>query len=228
MKKCPICNKEIIDDDAKFCPSCGADLESLSSKKKLSWGEKKKKRMLEEQEQLDAAVLHEDELKDIPTLPLDNISIIPSGETKSLYTKNIIISIISSLLIITCLAFVIIFKFMEINNTLKVFLVFLMFMLFASSLAFLTNSIYSIRMLRGMLKSDFAIKKLEFGKPPKMNVMGKLYTLTINCTCPTCENSSMHIEELNGKFVAVCDQNRLHLLLIDTPSLKEKVLTNKL
>ena len=221
MKHCPVCNKE-VDDEAKFCPSCGAQLEN--PEKKLTWGEKRKKRMIEEQQQLDAAVLHDDELQGIPTIPIDNIKISPSGETKQLFNKNIIICVINSLLILICLAMIVIFRFMEINQTLKVFLVFFMFMIFSISLAFLTNSIYAVRMLNNMKKSDFAIKKLEFGKPPKMNVNGKLYTLTITSKCSMCDCQSMHIEELNGKFVAVCDQNRLHLLLIDTIKLKNKVL----
>ena len=71
-------------------------------------------------------------------------------------------------------------------------------------------------MVKAMCKSNFAVKKISYGKPPYMLSGNTFYALTIKTPCDIegC-GASMHIEVYNGEFIAVCDADRAHLRRLD-------------
>ena len=75
-------------------------------------------------------------------------------------------------------------------------------------------------MIVAMCKSDFAVKKISYGKPPVMLVNGEFYDLSIKSKCDIegC-GAQMHIEEYNGEFIAVCNADRSHLRRLDCRAL---------
>lgn len=216
MKNCPICGKE-IDENLPFCPHCGAQIKS--DNQRMTWGEKRQQRDLINQQNIEKSYLHQDEIVGIDYLPNDQITLKQKGKTHKEWVKNIVIISISALVIILGMVLFFVFKKFEFNKTLKVFLVLVVFLLEAFALAKIVECSYAVRMLTAMKKTDFAIKKIEYGKPPKVNIDGNLYEILVNTGCPECLCPTRHIEELDGKFVVVCDQNRAHLMLLDTMAL---------
>ncbi len=73
-----------------------------------------------------------------------------------------------------------------------------------------------------MSKSNFAVKKISYGKPPYMLSGNTFYALRIKTPCDIegC-GATMHIEEYNGEFIAVCDADRAHLRRLDCSALNK-------
>ncbi len=213
MKKCPICGKE-IDENLPFCPHCGAQVKS--DKESLTWGEKRQQRERVNQQNIEKSYLHQDEIVGLEYVPHDQITLKAKGKTQKEWQKNVIWICVATLIVLVGFALFFVFKKFEFNKTLKVFLVLAVFLFEAFALSKIVECVYAVRMLSAMKKSNFAIKKIEYGKPPKVNIDGDLYEILVNTGCPECLCPTRHIEELDGKFVVVCDQNRTHLMLLDT------------
>ncbi len=216
MKKCPICDKD-IDENLPFCPHCGAEVKS--EKETLTWGEKRQQRERINQQNIEKSYLHQDEIVGLEYVPQEQISLKAKGKTRKEWQKNIIWISVSVLIVLVGFALFFVFKKFDFNKTLKVFLVLAVFLAEAFALSKIVECGYAVRMLNAMQKSDFAIKKIEYGKPPKVNIDGDLFEILVNTGCPECLCPTRHIEELDGKFVVVCDQNRTHLMLLDTAAL---------
>lgn len=212
MKKCPVCSSN-VEDDAKFCKHCGAELEI---NKKPDWAQRRKAREEETQRAIDASYLHQEQLQDLQVVDAKELVLTKISTTKRALGKSIVMIALGALIIAVCIVAFFIIKANSFNPTLMALCIIVGLGLAAFGLYLVVDNFYEARMLSAMSKTGFAIKKIKYGKPPKVNVEGMLYQLTLAGGCSQCACPTRHIEEVAGQFVAVCDQDRSHLALIDT------------
>lgn len=212
MKKCPVCSSN-VEDDAKFCKHCGAELEI---NKKPDWAQRRKAREEETQRAIDASYLHQEQLQDLQVVDAKELVLTKISTTKRALGKSIVMIALGVLIIAVCIVAFFIIKANSFNPTLMALCIIVGLGLAAFGLYLVVDNFYEARMLSAMSKTGFAIKKIKYGKPPKVNVEGRLYQLTLAGGCSQCACPTRHIEEVAGQFVAVCDQDRSHLALIDT------------
>lgn len=212
MKNCPVCNG-MVEDDAKFCKHCGAELQI---NKKPDWAQRKKAREEETQRAIEASYLHQEQLQGLPVVEAEELVLTKISTIKQAFGKSIAMILLGVLIIAVCIVAFFILRAHSFNITLMALCIMLGLSLAAFGLYLLVDNVYSARTLRAMSKTRFAIKKIKYGKAPRVNVDGTLYRLTLDGGCKECGCSTRHIEEVAGQFVAVCDQDRSHLALIDT------------
>lgn len=212
MKNCPVCNGK-VEDEAKFCKHCGAELEI---NKKPDWAQRRKAREEETQRAINASYLHQEQLQGLEQVEAQDLVITPISTTKQALSKSVVTIVAGALIIAVCIVAFFILKANSFNPTLMALCIVAGLGLAAFGLYLVVDNVYAARMLSAMSKTGFAIKKIKYGKPPKVNVEGRLYRLTLASGCSQCGCPTRHIEEVAGQFVAVCDQDRSHLALIDT------------
>ena len=212
MKKCPVCSSN-VEDDAKFCKHCGAELEI---NKKPDWAQRRKAREEEIQRAIDASYLHQEQLQGLEKVEPQDLVLTPISTVKQALAKSVVTIVAGALIIAVCIVAFFILKANSFNPTLMALCIVVGLGLAAFGLYLVVDNVYAARMLSAMSKTGFAIKKIKYGKPPKVNVEGMLYQLTLAGGCSQCACPTRHIEEVAGQFVAVCDQDRSHLALIDT------------
>ncbi|MGN0771202.1 MAG: zinc ribbon domain-containing protein [Christensenellales bacterium] len=215
MKNCPVC-KGLVEDDAKFCKHCGAELEI---NKKPDWAERRKLREEENQKILDASYIHSAQLEGLDKVDENSLSLKKINSVKNVLTKSIVLLVVGAALIAACIAAFFFIKAHSFNPTLMAVCVMIGLVIAAYGLSLVVENVYAVRMLIAMSKSKFAIKKIKYGKPPRVNVDGTLYELIISGGCDKCDCPTRHIEEVAGQFVAVCDKDRTHLAIIDTTTI---------
>ena len=217
---CPNCNHE-NKEGATFCEKCGAQLES--EKKKLSFFERRQAKERERLFILSKASLQEEDVKDIQDLDMGEVETTPKGkknQVKKSTALRLALSIVG--LIIGIVAIYIVGR-VKFNDTLRVVVILALFLGCFASGAFAIDYGYRMRMINAMCKSSFAIKKISYGKPPVMLVGDTFYELKIKSKCDVVGcGASMHIEEYNGEFIAVCDADRAHLRRLDCSALNPK------
>ena len=212
MKKCPVCSSN-VEDDAKFCKHCGAELEI---NKKPDWAQRRKAREEETQRAIDASYLHQEQLQDLQVVDAKELVLTKISTTKRALGKSIVMIALGVLIIAVCIVAFFIIKANSFNPTLMALCIIVGLGLAAFGLYLVVDNFYEARMLGAMSKSAFAIKKIKYGKPPRVNVDGILYQLALAGGCKECGCPTRHIEEVAGQFVAVCDRDRSHLAIIDT------------
>ncbi|MGN0797145.1 MAG: zinc ribbon domain-containing protein [Christensenellales bacterium] len=221
MKKCPICNSN-VEDDAKFCKHCGAELEI---NKKPDWAQRRKAREEETQRAIEASYIQQGQLLGLQVVDAKELVLTKTSTTKQAFGKSVAMIALGVLIVAVCIVAFFILKAHSYNITLMALCIMLGLSLAAFGLYLVVDNVYSARMLRAMSKTGFAIKKIKYGKPPRVSVNGMLYQLTLEGGCKQCGSPTRHIEEVAGQFVAVCDRDRSHLSLIDTTIITQ--LTNK-
>ncbi|MDE5654437.1 MAG: zinc-ribbon domain-containing protein [Clostridia bacterium] len=211
--QCPHCQHE-NEDDVRFCEKCGAQL--VSEKKRMSFFERRQAKERERQYILSKASLQAEDLEDIRDLDMGEVEATPvcdKDKMKKVTSVKLALAIID---IAVCVGLIFLLGRLQYNSTLRVVLIFVVFVLCATGGAFAIDNGYKLRMVKAMCKSNFAVKKISYGKPPYMLSGNTFYALTIKTPCDIegC-GASMHIEEYNGEFIAVCDANRAHLRRLD-------------
>lgn len=212
MKKCPVCSSN-VEDDAKFCKHCGAELEI---NKKPDWAQRRKAREEETQRAIDASYLHQEQLQDLQVVDAKELVLTKISTTKRALGKSIVMIALGVLIIAVCIVAFFIIKANSFNVTLMALCIIVGLGLATFGLYLVVDNFYEARMLGTMSKSAFAIKKIKYGKPPRVNVDGILYQLALAGECKECGCPTRHIEEVAGQFVAMCDRDRSHLAIIDT------------
>lgn len=218
--ECPNCHHD-NKEGATFCEKCGAQLES--EKKRLSFFERRQAKERERIYLMSKASLQAEDVENIGDYDMGEVTAKPVGEIKKLLTRATLFLVLSIIGIAVCvLAIYLIGKF-DFNDTLRVVLILAFFLGCAVAGGYTIDLAYRVRMLKAMSKSNFAVKKLSYGKPPVMNVNGKCYELTLDAKCDIdgC-GATMHIEEYNGEFIAVCDADRSHLRKLHCEVLKSR------
>ncbi len=220
--QCPNCQKE-NKDGASFCEKCGAQL--VSEKKRMSFFERRQAKERERQYILSKASLQEEDLKDIPDIDMGEVEATAVCDKVKMKRTTAIKFAVSILVIAVCIGLIFLLGRLQFNATAKVALIFVIFIICAAGGAYAIDNGYKLRVIKAMCKSNFAVKKISYGKPPYMLSGNTFYALRIKTPCDIqgC-GSTMHIEEYNGEFIAVCDADRGHLRRLDCSLLnKNKV-----
>lgn len=211
--QCPNCQHE-NKDDVRFCEKCGAQL--VSEKKRMSFFERRQAKEREKQYILSKASLQAEDLQDIRDLDMGEVeatAVCDKDKMKKVTSLKLALAIIA---IVICVGLIFLLGRLQFNSTLRIALIFVIFVICATGGAFAIDNGYKLRMVKAMCKSNFAVKKISYGKPPYMLSGNTFYALTIKTPCDIegC-GASMHIEEYNGEFIAVCDADRAHLRRLD-------------
>ena len=211
--QCPNCQHE-NKEGASFCEKCGAQL--LSEKKRMSFFERRQAKEREKQYILSKASLQAEDLEDIRDIDMGEVEATPvcgKDKMKKVTTIKFVCSIFA---VAICVGLIFLLGKLQFNATARVALIFVVFVLCATGGAYAIDYGYKLRMVKAMCKSNFAVKKIGYGKPPYMLSGNTFYALTIKTPCDIegC-GATMHIEEYNGEFIAVCDANRAHLRRLD-------------
>ena len=223
MKKCINCGKDIQDDN-RFCPYCGA--ENLPQEKKLTIAEKKQLRENERIELMQKSYIDPTVLDTLEEWDVDKIKVVNKGLVKNKIKTSILKFSLACVGILAIIAGYLLIKFLwkedsfKFESTVKLLIILAGFILAAFCLSKTIELGYHIKTLN---KSNFGIKKVGYGMPPLVVFNAKLYEIIIDGYCPQCEiEQKMHIEEVNGQFVVVCDVNRSHLYLLNTEKMAKK------
>lgn len=210
---CPNCRHE-NQEGATFCEKCGAQLES--EKKKLSFFERRQAKERERLYILSKASLQEEDVKDIQDLDMGEVETIAKGKKNAVKKSTQLRLALAIIGVIISVVAIYVVGRLKFNDTLKVTVILALFLGCFTSGAFTIDYGYRMRMINAMSKSNFAIKKISYGKPPVMLVGDTFYELKIKAKCDVAGcGATMHIEEFNGEFIAVCDADRAHLRRLD-------------
>lgn len=227
MKKCINCGKDIQNDN-RFCPYCGA--ENLPQEKKLTIAEKKQLKEKERIELMQKSYIDPAVLDTLDEWDVDKIKVVDKGLVKSKIKTSILKFSLACVGIIAIIAGYLLMKFLWTENsfkfesTIKLLIILAGFIFAAFCLSKTIELGYYIKTLTLMNKTKFGIKKIGYGMPPLVVFNGKLFEIIIDGYCPQCEiEQKMHIEEVNGQFVVVCDVNRSHLYLLNTEKMAKKI-----
>ncbi|MDE6474937.1 MAG: zinc ribbon domain-containing protein [Clostridia bacterium] len=223
--QCPNCQHE-NKEGASFCEKCGAQL--VSERKRMSFFERRQAKERERQYILSKASLQEEDLKDIPDIDMGEVEATAVCDKVKMKRTTAIKFALSIVVIAVCIGLIFLLGKLQFNATARVVLIFVVFIICAAGGAYAIDNGYKLRVVNAMCKSNFAVKKISYGKPPYMLSGNTFYALRIKTPCDIqgC-GSTMHIEEYNGEFIAVCDADRGHLRRLDCSLLnKNKVEEN--
>ncbi len=217
--RCSNCNFE-NKEGASFCEKCGAQLES--EKKRMSFFERRQAKERERQFILSKASLQEEDIKDIPDLDMGEVEAIAVCDKFKMKRLTAFKFAMSIIVIAVCVALIFLLGKLQFNATARVALIFVIFVVCAAGGAYAIDNGYKLRVVKAMSKSNFAVKKISYGKPPYMLSGNTFYALRIKTPCDIegC-GATMHIEEYNGEFIAVCDADRAHLRRLDCSALNK-------
>ncbi|MDE7337519.1 MAG: zinc ribbon domain-containing protein, partial [Clostridia bacterium] len=178
--QCPNCKHE-NKEQATFCEKCGAQLES--EKKKMSFFERRQAKERERIYILSKASLQEDDIKDIRDMDMGEVEALPKGK-KDAIKKSAALRLALSILgvIIGVIAIYTVGR-LKFNDTARVAVILVLFLLSFTAGAYAIDYGYRTKMILAMCKSDFAVKKISYGKPPVMLVNGMFYDLKIKSKC---------------------------------------------
>lgn len=224
--QCPNCRHE-NSQEARFCEKCGAQLESES--KRMTYFQKRQAKENERRFILSKAGLQAEDVADIENMDMGEVEATPISSKSAMKKTAIVKFVLSLAATIICIGLIFLLGKLKFNASLRVALIFLVFVACATGGAYAIDNGYKLRMINAMSKSVFAVKKINYGKPPYMLSGDTFYALKIKTQCAAegC-GASMHIEEYNGEFIAVCDADRSHLRKLDCSALNKNRIDHKI
>ena len=184
--KCRVCGREIGDEE-QFCKYCGS--EQKRKRKRLTWGERKRKNEAETKEFIAKASLQAEEVKEATEESSASVRAVFVEGAEKYYRKTVALTALFALLMVAAYC--------------------------AASFA---ERLYAARSLSAMRKSGRGIKKLRYAHPPVMLCDGKIYRLEPTEKCPVC-GAERHLEEFEGRQVLVCNADRGHIAVLSSEGL---------
>lgn len=213
--KCRVCGREIGDEE-QFCKYCGS--EQKRKRKRLTWGERKRKNEAETKEFIAKASLQADEIKEAAEESSASVRAMLIGDAEKYYRKTVALTALFALLTVAAFAALVLIRFAEMNDTLTVVIAFALLIVAAYCAASFAERLYAARSLSAMRKSGRGIKKLRYAHPPVMLCDGKIYRLEPTEKCPVC-GAERHLEEFEGRQVLVCNADRGHIAVLSSEGL---------
>ncbi|MDE7191026.1 MAG: zinc ribbon domain-containing protein [Clostridia bacterium] len=218
--QCPNCRHE-NNEGSSFCEKCGAQL--VSEKKRMSFFERRQAKERERQYILSKASLQAEDLENIPDIDMGEVEATTVCDKVKMKRSTAIKFALSIIVVAVCIGLIFLLGKLQFNATARVALIFVVFVVCAAGGAYAIDNGYKLRVVKAMCKSNFAVKKISYGKPPYMLSGNTFYSLNIKTACDIC-GATMHIEEYNGEFIAVCDADRGHLRRLDCSLLNKNKL----
>lgn len=218
MKKCPKCGFE-VEDNFLFCPKCGAEF--AQTKKKLSFLEKRELKEQEQKELMQKSYISLEQVENAKEIDCENLYVVkkaPLDKTKKAALARVVVAVV---VVLVALAGAFVASNYNIDKNLKLVTIFSAFIVIFASASIFISDLHLYLTLNKMQQSTFAVKKIKYGKPPIVNANGCLYEILVQSKCGECFND-MHIEEVDGRFVAVCNVDRNHVYKIDFEKVHDK------
>lgn len=213
--KCRVCGREIGDEE-QFCKYCGS--EQKRKRKRLTWGERKRKNEAETKEFIAKASLQAEEVKEAAEESSASVRAVFVESAEKYYRKSVALTALFALLTVAAFAALVLIRFAEMNDTLTVVIAFALLIVAAYCAANFAERLYAARSLSAMRKSGRGIKKLRYAHPPAMLCDGKIYRLEPTEKCPVC-GAERHLEEFEGRQVLVCNADRGHIAVLSSKGL---------
>lgn len=213
--KCRVCGREIGDEE-QFCKYCGS--EQKRKRKRLTWGERKRKNEAETKEFIAKASLQAEEVKEAAEESSASVRAVFVESAEKYYRKSVALTALFALLTVAAFAALVLIRFAEMNDTLTVVIAFALLIVAAYCAASFAERLYAARSLSAMRKSGRGIKKLRYAHPPVMLCDGKIYRLEPTEKCPVC-GAERHLEEFEGRQVLVCNADRGHIAVLSSEGL---------
>ena len=213
--KCRVCGREIGDEE-QFCKYCGS--EQKRKRKRLTWGERKRKNEAETKEFIAKASLQAEEVKEAAEESSASVRAVFVESAEKYYRKSVALTVLFALLTAAAFAALVLIRFAEMNDTLPVVIAFALLIVAAYCAASFAERLYAARSLSAMRKSGRGIKKLRYAHPPVMLCDGKIYRLEPTEKCPVC-GAERHLEEFEGRQVLVCNADRGHIAVLSSEGL---------
>lgn len=218
MKKCPKCNVE-VQDNLLFCPNCGTEF--ISSKKKLTYLERKQQKEAEQLQLMQKAYVSIEQVEKAKEFDCDKLIIEKKGLLEKTKRSAIIRIAIAVILVLASLAWAFVTINSDLNKNIKLVAIFAAFITIFFAASIFISDLHLALVLNRMQQSVFAAKKIKYGKPLQIYYEGYLYEVMVDAKCEECLGN-MHIEEVEGNFVVVCNLNREHVYKLDLSKVHSK------
>ncbi|MDE6372743.1 MAG: zinc ribbon domain-containing protein, partial [Clostridia bacterium] len=163
--QCPNCQHE-NKEGASFCEKCGAQL--VNEKKRMSFFERRQAKERERQYILSKASLQAEDLENIPDIDMGEVEATPVCDKIKMKRLTSVKFAVSIIVIAVCIGLIFLLGKLQFNATARVALIFVVFVICAGGGAYAIDNGYKLRIVNAMCKSNFAVKKISYGKPPYM------------------------------------------------------------
>ena len=198
--KCRVCGREIGDEE-QFCKYCGS--EQKRKRKRLTWGERKRKNEAETKGFIAKASLQAEEVKEAAEESSASVRAVFVESAEKYYRKSVALTALFALLTVAAFAALVLIRFAEMNDTLTIVIAFALLIVAAYCAASFAERLYAARSLSAMRKSGRGIKKLRYAHPPVMLCDGKIYRLEPTEKCPVC-GAERHLSRCGGGTQGFC------------------------
>ena len=142
--KCRVCGREIGDEE-QFCKYCGS--EQKRKRKRLTWGERKRKNEAETKEFIAKASLQAEEVKEAAEESSASVRAVLVDGAEKHYRKTVALTALFALLTVAAFAALVLIRFAEMNDTLTVVIAFALLIVAAYCAASFAERLYAARSL---------------------------------------------------------------------------------
>ena len=148
--KCRVCGREIGDEE-QFCKYCGS--EQKRKRKRLTWGERKRKNEAETKEFIAKASLQAEEVKEAAEESSASVRAVFVESAEKYYRKSVALTALFALLTVAAFAALVLIRFAEMNDTVTVVIAFALLIVAASFAASFAERRYAGRLPSAVRKS---------------------------------------------------------------------------
>ena len=141
--KCRVCGREIGDEE-QFCKYCGS--EQKRKRKRLTWGERKRKNEAETKEFIAKASLQAEEVKEAAEESSASVRAILVDGAEKYCRKSVALMVLFALLTAAAFAALVLIRFAEMNDTLTVVIAFALLIVAAYCAASFAERLYAARL----------------------------------------------------------------------------------
>ena len=217
--KCENCGQTVNDTD-KFCKFCGyllplEEVEPPNSKQRI------------DDEILQAKVnITSEQLASASLYDLSKVTVRLVGDKKSIYTKSVMITLLSIIVTIGLFVAAFVIKYAKINDVLAFTLMLFSALAVMSTFGLGAERYMNTKAISLLSEDTITVRKYGFSKPAEFIIGGNIFTLDINAPCASCSGEfvgDLHAERLEKILVAVCNMNRKHYWIIDEENLIKSV-----
>lgn len=213
--RCKNCG-QMIDENDKYCKYCGYLIPQKVKEVPLS------KQKMDDKLQEMKATISLDEIGEASLFDNKNLVVKYVGEKKSIYAKNVAITILSFLIAIICLAVAITMKSVDINKTVALCVLCLGMFFMLGAFGITVERYMNTKSIKNLKEDKISVRKYGFKKPAEFLYNNHIFMVDVACPCPKCEGEiigDLHIEMIEKNPIVVCNINRKHYWIIDEEAL---------
>lgn len=216
--KCENCGQMIKDTD-KFCKYCGYLLPALE-KDEVETPQTKtniQDKIIEAR-----ATITAEEIASASLFDLSKITVVHLGNKKSIYTRSVVITVLSMLITIGLFIASFVLKYAEINDVLAFCLMLFSTLSVMACFGLGLERYMNTKAISQLSDTQITVRRYGFSKPAEFIISGNIFTLDIADLCDVCRGDvlgDLHIERLEKVLIVVCNINRKHYWILDEEAL---------